>query len=137
MTMKKIARPAGSRTVLDANILKVAQLKSEMASLAEQVNALQPKIIAALDKKEQKTRAVTMDDGKVVTATVVKGETVETDYDMLAKRVGASVWAKITKRVIDTSKLQDAMAKELVSANDIADVSTIKPKSPYIKITKK
>jgi hypothetical protein len=134
--MKKRLRPS-TRTNLDAQILEVAELKSQAAALKEQIDALQPKIIAALDKKEQKSRSVTMDDGKVVTATVVKGETVATDYDMLAKRVGTRVWTKITKRVIDPSKLEEAVANEVVSANDIADVSTIVPKAPYVKVTKK
>lgn len=131
--LKRIPRKATLQTVLK----EIAELKSEIATLEADMRAKQTRLMADMQKAEVENLETTDDEGHVITGVIVQATTVITDEGALAKRLGAQVWNKITTRVLDKTKLADAIKNDVVSEVDVAAASTIKPKAPYIKVTRK
>lgn len=57
---------------------------------------------------------------------------------ILKKKIGRpaykEVWARITKRVVDPSALDDVVAEGILSADDVAPAYVEKTKAPYLRI---
>jgi hypothetical protein len=85
---------------------------------------------------KQQTCTIT-DDYSTIQATVVKGTRLKIDEDRLKKNLGATMWAKVTKRVLDKAKLEDAIARGAVSPVDVATCSEEVPNKTYVKLTEK
>lgn len=71
-----------------------------------------------------------------VRATVVRGETTKIDEAGLKKELGYRLFNKVTKRVIDNKKLQDAMADGTIDPMAVGKHVEVKENRPFIRISK-
>lgn len=117
-------------------VRELAEAKRIIAEQNELVKQHSATVLDFLDSTEQKV--VTVTHGKeTITATRVQAEKVEIDDENLRKKIGAGKFDKISKRVVDSGLLGEAIKSGSVSEVDVASVSTIKPGTPYVKVTRK
>lgn len=144
MALAKKPRPTRKAPATDANeltptmrdILTITQKRALMDTLKGEVDALQESVVRDM-KKGRKRQIIVTDGGKKTTCTLVEGESVRMDEDALAKKIGATTFNKLTKRVLDSSKLEEAVKTGTVDPVDIAAVSTITARKPFVKLTTK
>lgn len=67
-------------------------------------------------------------------ATLVEAARIVIDEERLKKALGADLWNKVTKRVLDKSALEDQMAQGVVDPVVVAQCSDEKPNKPYLRI---
>jgi len=110
--------------------------RSRSKDYAEAAKALQPDVVAAIEKLGQKSASVE-DDGFVYTGTVVRGSSVKLDPDKLKTRIGSKLWNRVTTRTLDSAKLEAAVASGLITEQDVAVCSEEVERAPFIKGTVK
>lgn len=120
----------------DKALVEAAQLKSDIKQMEEDLTDVQTDLIEWLDDKNQKTLSVSTASGKVK-GTVVRGSRMVLDESRLKKLLGARLFNKATKRVIDKKKLEDLIARSEIQALDVAACTDENFNRPYIKITKR
>ena len=76
-------------------------------------------------------------NGRYHRATIVRSNTTTYDEEGLEAALAPKTWEKITYRVLDVKKLEDAVVDGDVPAELVEDVRTISPRKPYIKVTTK
>lgn len=96
---------------------------------------VEAQIIDHFNHARQKSMTITDHEGTRITGTLVEGSTIELDEVRLKKAIGAPTWNKVTKRVIDKTKLEDAMADGTVDPNVVAQCSNEVPRKPYVRVT--
>ncbi|QGJ92971.1 hypothetical protein SEA_KABOCHA_82 [Gordonia phage Kabocha] len=123
---------------IEGQIVRISDLRKRADDLKAVIDQEQAELLAAMEESGLNS-AQTTDPatGDVVQATVVKGEIVTTDDTKLKKRVGATVWNKITTRTLDKGLLDSAIKAGTVSDVDLAASSTVRQRKPFIKITRK
>lgn len=67
--------------------------------------------------------------------TVVRRETTKVDEPKLKKLLGAKLWNKVAKSVLDRGKLESAISTGEVSLDVVASASTIVPSKPYLRLS--
>lgn len=102
----------------------------------EMVTAITEDLVAAM-KKEGTTTLKCRDDKDAITGTLVEATRVLIDEDRLKKNLGARMWDRVTKKVLDKPKLEDAIARGDVDPNVVAQCSEVKANRPYVKVTTK
>lgn len=110
------------------------QLKQEREDIDEQIKEVQADIIAELDRIQEKTIVVEIDNRKVK-ATKVEGIRTTIDENTLKKSLGEKLWMKVSSRVLDKKKLEAHIASGEVDPIVVAESSTEKANAPYIKLT--
>jgi hypothetical protein len=76
-------------------------------------------------------------NGIKITGTLVEGTNLRIDEERLKRALGAARWQQITSRVLDKAKLEDAIARNLVDANVVAQCSGEQPRRPYVTIAER
>jgi uncharacterized protein YciI len=109
-------------------------LKRERDDIDDQIKEVQSDIIAELDRLEEKTLIVEIDDRKVK-ATKVQGTRTTIDENTLKRSLGEKLWMKVSTRILDKKKLEAHIASGEVDPLVVAESSTETQTSPYIKIT--
>lgn len=119
-------------TSMQDYLLELARIKEAISNLNEEKLETECLLIEALEKKGQKS--VTANNGDI-TGTLVKGSTISIDEEKLKKSLGAALWKKVTKQVLDKERLEAHIVTGDVDANVVAAASTEKDRKPFIKVT--
>jgi hypothetical protein len=134
MPMKTPAQKAALRATalsrLEEKIDNLAALRAQAKALDADIKDEQKVVLEGmdvLDIESHKTKA-----GNV--AQVVAPVKVTIDTAMLAKKLGARLWARVTTRKLDNALLEDAIARNIVKPVDLAQCSTEEPGTRYIKV---
>lgn len=113
-----------------------AETKRAKATIDELCSDQQAVAVEALRKCNM--QKVSFDDeGCNVTVTMVEPSTLVYDEAKLRKKLGARTWAKITTAKIDKTKLSEAVRAGVVSPELLAECSTEKESTPYLRLTEK
>lgn len=118
-------------------LLTIDSIKSTLRHQQEQLDGVQAELIDWLDSRDQKTLSIDLPDGRNIKGTAIHGTRVIIDEPRLKKTLGAKLFNKLTKRVLDKNKLEDAMASGEVNPLDVATCSDEKHNRPYMKVTVK
>lgn len=132
---KKLVR---KQPALNTQVAKLVKLKDQEKVLQADIKALQSDILTEMQSaglKTTTTKTVTNNEDRLIKVTLVQGETVSINAESLRKQLTAAQWNKITHRVLDNKKLEDAMAEDVVSPLIVADCSTTRARAPYIRVT--
>lgn len=68
--------------------------------------------------------------------TVVAAESTSVDADGLRQAMGAVAFRKVCKQRVDNKLLEKAIADGVVPAEVVAQHVTIKPNTPYVRVTR-
>ena len=120
----------------EENLRRIAALKRKQAELAEQVSQRQDELMMQME--EMGVESVDFKDEETdahITGTIVRGTIVTMDEPALKKKLGATVWNKISTAMLDKKKLDVAIQNGSVSETDVAASAVIKAKKPYIKVS--
>lgn len=123
-----------ARSSITKNIILLEQLKHDRDQIDAQIKVLQDDIIDALDKMEEKTLIVDVDD-RAIKATKVQPVRTVIDENSLKRSLGEKLWMKISTRILDKKKLEAYIATGEVDPMIVAECSTENPSSPYIKLS--
>jgi hypothetical protein len=117
-------------------LIKVAKLKAKAELAESNYRDAQEDLITLLSTGED--RSVTAQCGtNAITGTLVTSETLSINEEGLAKALGAKVWAKCTKRVLDKKKLEALITTGEVNAVVVAANSSETARKPYVRISTK
>lgn len=125
------------RKTAERELKALATTKREIAELQEAAKEREAKLLAIYDELGEKSITVTTASGEIVTGTMVQGERVVFNDAALKKKLGATMWNKVTERVLDKRKLEDQIAAGAVETADVAAASTTTKNKPYVKVTVK
>lgn len=100
------------------------------------IKMYQQDLVAWFKSKGRKTLKTENYNGATIQATYVSTTRIDIDEDKLKKALGAKTFKKVTKCVIDKSKLEELIAEGEIDPNVVAQCSTERT-SEYIKITHK
>ena len=132
--MPRVSKPSVSPEELAASIYA---LRSQIEELSQHKADLEAMLLdAGVETVEVRTDSYG-DPGQYVDVkmTVVNSSTVTVIEDKLRKALGVARFNKMTKRVLDKSLLEDAMAKGAVSPTVVASCSEERPRKPYLRTT--
>lgn len=104
-------------------------LHQQIKSLEEQKRAISQKVIAELDRRG--TKAIEADGVRV---SVVRQQSVVYNTDMAKEVLGPRLFKKVQKVVVDPGALAAAQQAGDVSVEQVAEFSSLVPKSAYISI---
>ena len=113
-------------------LVEFINARSEAKELSDHAATLQPELVEHIEGTGNESASVVR-NGHRYTGTVVRGTSYKLDTEKLKKRIGAKTWTKVTKRVLDDKKLEDAVAKGLISEHDVAICTEEVEKSPYVR----
>jgi hypothetical protein len=116
-------------------LLDLARIKALEDELAKQKAAVQESLVTALKAVGQKTASATTDNGDSIKGTLVEAQRVTYDEDRLKKALGAPVWKKVTKQVLDKQKLEAEITVGAVDPNVVAGCASVADNKPYVKVT--
>lgn len=122
---------------LKGDLLKLSDLKSDIASLQDEAAAIADRITDAMSTFEIKTLKATDREGHTHTATWVQSKTPIIDQNLLKTKLGSVLWAKVTTKVLDSKKLAAFVASNEIDANVVAECTEDKLSKPHVRITKK
>lgn len=97
-------------------------------------DALKADLAAALEEAEQKTVTVETDDGKV-RATYTRGKRLDYDEPRLKKKLGAKIWKKVSKTVLDKDALKEHLDEHPDQIADVAECTDEVLFKPSIKFS--
>lgn len=120
---------------LNEDIIALDELRRQKEDLEGTIDALQQRIVAALDSIEVKSHEVEVNGGRTIKATRSQNNRTVIDEIALKKAMGESLWNKVSSRVLDKKKLEAFIASGEVSATAVAKCSTENEGKPYIRIT--
>lgn len=123
---------------IEGRVVRISDLRKRADDLKAVIDQEQSDLLDEMEEAGlSKVQATDAASGDVIQATVVKGEIVTTDDAKLRKRVGATIWNKITSRTLDKSLLEAAIKAGDVSDVDVASASSVRQRKPFVKITRK
>lgn len=121
-----------------ASLLKIRRVP-ELDYMVRHLKELKEAAIAASAAFEDYQQYVieTMGDQKTTVAgdlkmTVVRGTMVKINEAGLKKALGAPLWRKVTKQVLDKSKLEEMVNSGDVDLNTVAAYTDVVPKKAYV-----
>lgn len=117
-------------------LVQVATLKTDIKDMEEELNDVQQALCTWLEDKGQKSIGTDTPTGKLK-GTRVAGARMILDEPRLKKILGARLFNRATKRVIDKKKLEDLITKGEVKSLDVASCMDEVTNKPYIKVTKR
>jgi hypothetical protein len=120
---------------VQVELLELAAAKAAAKEAAQRVVASEARLIEAMHKAGQKTVSAVLADGEAVKGTLVEPQSVVIDEERLKKAVGASMWKKVTKTVLDKTKLEAAVAIGEIDQNTVAAVSTLKDIKASVRVS--
>ena len=113
-------------TELDEIMEKAKELEARRIKLRD---ALTNELILTGNEK------VELPDGRK--ANVVQSERTQINETVLKKKLGPTVWKKVTKVVLDKDKLERLVDDGEVDITDVAEATVLIPNQPFIKFTGK
>lgn len=120
-------------SVLGRKLVEVADLKTQIAELTEKFEKKQQECIEALrtsgsDRFEVQTAFLTL------TGTVVAAERVVYDSEGLENDLSPEDWERVTKRVLDTDKLEAMVVAQVIPIEAVDAHTEVKVNKPYLRI---
>lgn len=114
--------------------LQLDEAKNEARVWAAEATRLETELIAAMEQ----IKSVTVPAGirESLKVTRVSGDTVIVDPTRLKKRIGPRIFNQLLSWKLDPNKVEAAITTDLVSAEVVAECSTVKPKKTYILLTR-
>lgn len=67
--------------------------------------------------------------------TVVRRDLTKIDEPKLKKILGATLWRKASKSVVDRNKLESLISTGEISVDQVASASQLVPAKPYVRVT--
>lgn len=135
--MLKIAKDPGTTiSDLDREIIYLHQLKEKALAASLAVEEQQAKVIDYLKLEGKKTYSTTKAGAFArYKATLVQGTTVKYNEPGLKKALGATVWKKVTKTILDKKLLEDLVTQGDIDVHVVAENSSVNENKPYVRIT--
>jgi hypothetical protein len=115
---------------LDVAVLEVARAKQNLVEAEAELAKAQENLIAHLTSVGHKSR-----EYGGFRATLVKSETVKVNEAGLKKAIGARVFNKLTKAVLDKKKLEEAVEAGAIDPVILAQNSQVVEGKPFIRLT--
>lgn len=125
------------RKKLQTQLDDLRQIKADAAILERDRKSVQASILEGLGSLSLDSFSYEDGEGIKVKATRVQATSLVIDESQLKKSLGATMWNKITRRVLDSAKLEDAIAEGKVDPVDVAQASSENKNAPYVKVTEK
>ena len=129
---------------IDQQIRHLDRLKRIKDQAEADFNEAQERFVKMMESLGQQSASTSSADvitseGKRVLrrwkATVVSSSTTKVNEVTLKKALGATVWKKVTKTVLDMRKLEDAVATGEVDPVVVASHSEIVPRKAYVRLS--
>lgn len=117
---------------LESDFLKLAKAKESAAELAKTIAELELAVIAEMTKVGVTNISVSDD---AVKGTLVRVTRVVINDEQLETALGATVWNKVIKKVLDKEKLEAMIVVGKIDASVVAAASEEKINKPFVKIT--
>lgn len=131
MTTHKVTRikerPAHRRAAL---LRELIAARGEEKQARSRAKAAQSELVRLMDTKTFNVADEVTDE--VYTATWAQRTSRIVDEAGLKKSLGAKVWDKVTRRVLDTTLLQKAMEDDVVDPTVVATHTTEERSAPYV-----
>ena len=128
--MPRVKKPAVG-TLLDEQIESIVEATAERAALTAAIDTMKDDLKESMEKLDILTHHTVTGHG----ATIVKPMKVTIHDDQLKKKIGATLWGKITSRKIDSKLLDDAIARNVIDAVLVSACSDEEPLKEYVKVT--
>lgn len=131
-------KPVEQLPTLAQDVELLAGLKEKDKLLAQEIKDAQQRIISAMSEADLKTTSVHAGTGKnerLIRATLVRGEATKINGEALKKQLSVSQWNKVTQRVLDNKKLEEAIANGVVDPLKVADCTATIERAPYVRLT--
>lgn len=130
--MKGLSGIVLSRSEVDQEIALLADLRAQKDEAEQRFRDQERKVIEVLQAKNQASAT-----GGGWRAKVVRKTNVKINEESLKKALGADVWRKVTKTVLDKPRLEEAVTNGLVDPVVVAAHSDVVTVKPYVLLTKK
>ena len=115
-------------------LTKLANARKKRDDAAAEYETLEAQVLELLADREEDTATINA-RGRNVRATVVSHSRTVVNDDKLRKKIGADLWAKISKRVSDTTLIGHALKSGLLSETDLAQCAEVRQGKKYIRLT--
>lgn len=123
---------------VESDIEAIGQKRATIATLNDEVKTHQERVVEAFAHDPKGRKSTTIErNGQKWAVTYVEGESVVLDEAKLKKRLGATLWNKITTRSLDKKKLDAFIKSGEIATSDVAACSDLIPRTPHTRITKK
>jgi hypothetical protein len=122
---------------IDADIIRIADLRKKAADIKEEIDLTQDRITKAMELGSLKSYKVTDESGHTHTATYTQSTSRTIDEEKLKRKVGPSIWRRITTLSLDRKKAETLVASGDIDPVDYADCIIEKPSAPFVKVTTK
>ena len=116
---------------LESDFLKLAKAKESAAELAKTIAELELAVIAEMTKVGVTNVSVSDD---AIKGTLVRVTRVVINDEQLETALGATVWNKVIKKVLDKEKLEAMIVVGKIDASVVAAASEEKINKPFVKI---
>ena len=117
---------------LESDFLKLAKAKESAAELAKTIAELELAVIAEMTKVGVTNISVSDD---AIKGTLVRVTRVVINDEQLETALGATMWNKVIKKVLDKDKLEAMIVVGKIDASVVAAASEEKVNKPFVKIT--
>lgn len=108
--------------------LKIHKLRAEQSILEGEITDAQVQVIELM-----KNNGLRNYDAGGVKVTIVEPSRIVIDENRLKRSLGARMWAKVTRTVLDRRLLDACIAVGDVDANVVANCSDEVPSKPYVR----
>ncbi len=138
-----VTPPSAVLRELEENMIRLHELRRQASDIQEQIDGtptttgVQAKVVAGLKAIGKDKYSFDGPSGTKYNATKGQSMTRWVNEDKLKRKVGPSVWRKITSLVMDKKKAEAAIADGLIDPVDYADCIEEKPGAEYAKVTTK
>lgn len=128
------SRPQAPEYDLDADIIALDRARKAMEAAKSEVEVIQPRVVDGLNALGQKSVVVRQGDN-VYKATMQQNTRRSIDEDKLKRKVGPSIWRRITSLHLDRNKAEALVSTGEIDPVDYADCVIESASAPFVKIT--
>lgn len=114
-------------------LMRLARIKVEQKALAEELEKVQADLLTNMTAEGVDKIEFEYDDTEYK-GTAIYGQNVVYDVPSLESSVTQEQWDMVTKKVLDTEKLEAAVTIGAISADIVATCSEVKDKKPYVLV---
>jgi hypothetical protein len=126
----RIIKEAVNEESLEDAIGALHYVKQAKEEIEREFQEAQQRVITIMQSQDMKQKRV-----GVISATVVQRSRPKYNEESLAKQLGAEVWNKVTKKILDTKKLEQAINDKVVDVNVVAGCTEFVNDKPYVRLT--
>lgn len=116
---------------------EIREFKTTAKAATNEWKTRQVDVLADMEELDAQSFSYENDVGEKVRVTRVQGTSINVDEAMLKKKLGARAFNKLTRPVLDPTKLEDAISDGSVDPVIVSECSEEVKLSPYIKVTAK